>query len=427
MDEISKYDLSSMFLGAHQQNELSLFLHEDDIKAIEGIIQEEMIRYGRVHHPKASPGEVLENKEIRNIVLNSFLHKLQEEKEKAQARVEEAETRMEEEKKAREEAEERAKEAEALAEQERQFRREAEKANRGSKPFSFMPINTLGHNNTKMATHVFQGRVNLDQLTLFEVMRTGKNKKEDELTTSCTLSREFFDTGYLEFSSNPLSPYDREVYDAISSHYEAGNIYLTVAEIYRAMTGKVKGNNYKPSIQQAEAIASSIQRMGMLRVKIDCTNELRVRGMDISYGKLNAIALEYRSLEGESSHGKPFTIYEFTSEPVLFSYAKAVKQIIPIPMKFLDTPTNNSEELLVIKKYLLTRILNMAAPNNSMVQNVILLEHVYEQTAAKSKDKKNNARENVKKLLDYWKRESLFKNYSFSKKGTSFHGIVIKF
>ncbi len=333
---------------------------------------------------------------------------------------EEAEARADGERKAREEAEKE-------AEKERKARELSNKRKKSSSIVPFSPLDTLSHNNTKLANNLFQGNMELDQLTLFNVLKPSKNRNEDELTTSCSLSSDFFDTGYLEFSSNPPSPYDREVYDAIASHFEAGNTQLTVAEIYRAMTGKVKGNNFKPSPQQAGAITKSIRRMGMLRVKIDCTNELKARGADIAHAKLDSIALEYRALEGESSNGKPFVIYDFKSEPILFTYAKAVKQIIPIPMKLLDTPTNNSEELLVIKKYLLARILNMTNSHNAIVQDTILLEHIYDQLGANNNNLKRKARNKIEPFFDYWISLGLFSKYEYVSKGQTLHSIKFSF
>lgn len=316
-----------------------------------------------------------------------------------------------EERKATEKAESRAKKAE----------------NKLSNPFAVLsptPLENYAHNNTKVARYIHDGTLGteifpFEEETLFDVM------KRDNLTSACTVSNEFYDTGYLEFSSKPPTPFDKEVYDAISSHYEVGNADLTVAMIYRAMTGK--GSQQKPTPQQAGAITKSIKRMGALRVKIDCTEELKARGADIAYGKLDSIALDYRSIEGMGNNGKPFTYYQFKSEPVLFTYAKAVKQIVSIPMAYLDSPTNNSEDTMVVKKYILTRILNMKSPNNKLYQNTILLENIYVHTQAETKDQRRKARENAKKMLEFWQEQQLFSSYEFLKKGKDIYAIKIHF
>lgn len=345
------------------------------------------------------------------------LQQQQEEVDRLNKKLEKAQAKAKDEEKAR-------KQAEKETEKERKARKKAE--NKLSTA-SFSPLDILSHNNTKLANNLFDGNIQLNQLTYLDVLKSNKNRKEEELTISCTLSSELFDTGNVEFSSQPLTPYDREIYDAISSHYQAGNCQLTVAEIYRAMTGKVKGSNHKPSAQQADAITKSIQRIGKLRVKIDCTNELLARGVDISHSKLDSIALDYRTLEGESSNGKGFTIYVIQSEPVLYSYAKSVKQIIPIPMKYLDTPTNNSEDLLVLKKYLLSRIMNMTSLHNSISQNTILLEHIYQQAKADNNNLKRKVRNKMEPFFAYWSTLGLFTKFEYLSKGKELHAVKFFF
>ncbi len=312
--------------------------------------------------------------------------------------------------------------------EEKKAKEKAEKALKKTlnDPFSVLstsPISTYAHNNTKVARYIHDGTLGteifpFDQPTLFAVM------KKDKLTTACTVRNEFYDTGNLEFSSKPPSPFDKEVYDAISSHYEVGNTALTIPMIYRAMTGK--GSKQKPTVQQGEAIANSIEKMGMLRVKIDCTAELKARGADITLGKLDSIALDYRALEGISNNGKEFSYYQFKSEPILFTYAKAVQQIISIPMELLNTPKNNTEELFVVKKYLLERIYNMKSNKSKLSQHTILVQHIYDFFGAETPNAKRKARNNIEPFLDYWISKDFIKGYHYVLQGKAIHAVFIQ-
>src|SRR5690606_22544557 len=75
-----------------------------------------------------------------------------------------------------------------------------------------------------------------------------------------------------------LTPYDREVHDAIITLFvDGGNEYITPQMIYRVMTGNPKAY-LNP--KQAEAITESITKCMYSRLIIDASEEAKAYGFD---------------------------------------------------------------------------------------------------------------------------------------------------
>lgn len=251
---------------------------------------------------------------------------------------------------------------------------------------------------------------------------TGRSK---EITTSCLIE---YDTENVVFESvRPFTEYDRAVYNAVTSHYVAGNTVMTASMICRAMTGKTKDNS-NPSPQQVGAVTRSLKKMGLIRINLDLTNEFQNRKITLddehitSY-KISEMLLTYRSVE-VMTKGRKVEAFEFLSSPILYSYSKATNQVITVPIKFLDTPMDNTEKIINLKNYLIRRIEGIKCKNR-LKHDIILFENVYELSEDTNKEDNKRTRTHIIRILDYWKDENYIKNYKFIKQGKSYYSIKI--
>lgn len=249
--------------------------------------------------------------------------------------------------------------------------------------------------------------------------------KAKDITTSCLVE---YNKDLLMFeTSKPFTEYDRAVYNAIVSHYIAGNLVVTADMICRAMSGKLKGN---PSEIQVNAIKNSIEKMSMLRVSLDLTDELKKRKVSLddefitSYKVKTSLLLgSYVSITTKSKEIEAFCIKE---PPILYSYSHVINQVITIPIEVLNIPIRDTEQLIQLKNYLIRRIEGMKA-DNKLKQNSVLLESIYELLDISTKQECNRIRNNLTKILNYWVEIDYIKRYEFIKKSNIVHSIKFSF
>jgi len=152
--------------------------------------------------------------------------------------------------------------------------------------------------------------------------------------------------------SKKLEPFDRAVYDAIISLYNAGNKHFTIPTVYRVLTGQNRG---KGGEEMEKEIEKSINKLWGTMLEIDFTEEAKRRNFDVdkTIKKRHLLDLEYVFLK---SRGNTFKGYSFLAEPILFEYAKLTGQILPIEMDLLSIDVYNTKEIVIIKHYFFREI-----------------------------------------------------------------------
>ena len=209
-----------------------------------------------------------------------------------------------------------------------------------------------------------------------------------------------------------LTAYDREVHDAIVTLFvEGGNTFITVNMIYQTMTGKI---NAHCSQKQAEAISDSITKLMFSHVLIDASAEAKF-DKRIARSKYDSNAINAKRVT-ISMNGQTVEAIKILDTPILFDYAQQKNQIGRYDVKLLDTPTNKTEETIILEGYLRRRIL--AIKGSSKLSPTILYETIYNQLDLSNiksdsalRNKKQKIRDNVKSALNYFKKEGFIKGY----------------
>lgn len=262
-------------------------------------------------------------------------------------------------------------------------------------------------------------------------------KKKGDITTLCVLS---YEGDNLKLSSRrPITEYDRQVADAVTSLYVYGDEshVITAATVYRAMVHATETET--PSPQQIGAVTRSLDKMRFVRVQIDCSAELTKRklslnGEQITSGKIDTYLLALEKLEVVAG-GQKVAAYKVIKTPILYEYSRLTGQVLTEPAALLDIRDKtggkvaNTERRIAIKGYLMRRISVMKGKLGSQQSNHILYDTVFAEIGdGKELTRRDQQliREYIGLVLDSWKREKFITDYSELTQGRKKTGVQIK-
>lgn len=256
-----------------------------------------------------------------------------------------------------------------------------------------------------------------------------------EITTRCILS---YEGENVKLSSRqPVTEYDRQVNDAVTSLYVYGDNshIVTGATVYRAMVHAT--GTETPSPQQIGAVTRSLDKMRFVRVQIDCSDELTKRnislnGEQITRGKIDTYLLALEKLEVMAG-GQKVTAYKVMKPPILYDYARLTKQVLTVPAALLDIRDEtggrvaNTERRIAIKGYLMRRIERMKGKTGARQSRHILYTDVYSSVCDTDPKEKEQRliREYIALVLDSWTRDKYIAGYGDIARGRRKTGIEI--
>ena len=252
------------------------------------------------------------------------------------------------------------------------------------------------------------------------VERRGSKK---EINTLLSMSFDELEKHGVIIDTKKLTPFDREVHDAITTLFvEGGNDVMSVEMIYRTMIGKPKA---RLAPKQAEAITQSITKMMHTLITIDSSQEAAAYGYDSLKYKGNLL---YAEMAIASINNNVIEALHVIKEPVLYTYASRTNKIGRVSMRVLDTPINKNEETIILQGYLYRRILAMQhGQNKSIVYDTVYKQLEIEAPSQSAlRKKKADIRNKVKTLLDYWKQEKFIAGYVENKRGKEMYSVTIR-
>jgi len=283
------------------------------------------------------------------------------------------------------------------------------------------PVNFLTPTD-KVSGLAFSNELTGGQIQQLAMERRGSKK---QITTLASIDFEKLNGSVQIKSRKKLTAYDREVHDAIITLFvDGGNEYITPQMIYQVMTGNPDAY-LNP--KQAEAISDSITKCMYSRLIIDASEEAKAYGFDNFKYDGNLISGERVTA---TLNGNVLECLRILRPPVLYEYANKKNQIGRFDIKLLNSPINKTEEIITLQGYLYRRILSMKGSSN--LSKTIVYETVYNQievTAASDgalRKKKSKVRDQIKKILDYWKQENFILGYAENKRGTTIYSVTIR-
>lgn len=314
---------------------------------------------------------------------------------------------------------------------------------------SIAPIKHVIPNN-KITNALSAGHIGFSEnLEDFFPVRVSKESAKTPVISNIMVA---YDGDKVQLSSRrPFTEYDRNVYNAVVSLYVHGDPQhvMTPAMIYRAMTGLPEASN--PSPQQIGAVTKSIDKMRFIRVRIDCTEELKHRraqlnGVPIVNGMVDTYLLNADGAQ-VTAGGHTIEAYRINRPPVLYEYSRATKQVLTVPSDLLaikeaddkgvyNSLISNNESRIQIKGYLLRRIEGMKGKNGLDNDVISLLSYdrgekhhpgLYE-IAGKPEPSTKEAthiRNYVSSVLNFWKAERYIKGFDYVRTGKAITGVRI--
>lgn len=300
------------------------------------------------------------------------------------------------------------------------------------------------------------------------VTEVSKRGAKNKVTATCVLSYEGDDVKIS--GRQPFTEYDRNVYNAVVSLYVAGNRVITSDMVWRTMTGKTEQEQPSPALKAA--VTKSIDKMRFMRAQIDCSDEFKMRRIELDGKLVNGAGFDdnllHLSVTWVRAGKNTIRAYEFPQEsrfaPILYQYSSAVTQVINVPIALLDVkkldkhgkPTTHSlsytEQRVIIKGYLLRRIEGMKGRNALKSRNIAFMDYMKDgqtheglytiagcpeltqpmpdgMTDAEKTKRKNDARyirEDAAAILGYWTASGYIKGFSEYRNGRAVAGFEIK-
>lgn len=255
-------------------------------------------------------------------------------------------------------------------------------------------------------------------------VEVGGRKSKKEILSMVSL--DFSDKAIQISGKKELTPYDRDVHDALVTLYVDGdNKYITPQMIYKTMTGN---QETKLTPKQLEAINNSLNKLMYSKLVIEASNaECEAYGFD-------KWTYEGTVIQGEKAtarvNGVIVEVYHLLREPALYTYASLKNQISRLDIKLLNSPVNKNEENITLQSYLLRRINGI---KSAKISTTILYSTIYEQLDIQAssdgalRKKKLKVRNTVKKILDYLKAQDFIKNYTENTNGQEVKSITISY
>lgn len=286
----------------------------------------------------------------------------------------------------------------------------------------------------KIAKVLFDRRFNkVFYKTELVKVRTGGNKS-NSVEVSVSVDYQNLKKQGLEIpESMRLTPYDREIHNAVVSLYEAGNEYASPNMIQKILSGnkEYEGGNQKSLTQiSRQRIMSSLHKMKETIIEIDASEEGRAyKKAEYKYsGKLLPIDFVQEVILNNNTVKDCIQILR---TPPLLEYSKLRRQLTSVNIELLAVLSNRETHVL-IRDYLLGEIQWMKY--SSKRKNVILYETLEEYLGTQLQGdvdsinhKRKRLRENVIKCLEYWITQKYIKGYTEDKDRNTITKVLILF
>lgn len=163
--------------------------------------------------------------------------------------------------------------------------------------------------------------------------------------------------------SQSLTPFDRAVFDAVCSQIENERLYFTSRQVCETLWGKGARRD------AVDEVSASISRMLKTRVRFDATDHVRAKHPDVESFFYDAPVLDLEGVTIRQS-GQTTAGWHVVAVPRLYSYCKAVGQVVTVRQELLDTPVRRSKELICLTRYLARRVEMLKRPNSKMAAKV---------------------------------------------------------
>ena len=245
--------------------------------------------------------------------------------------------------------------------------------------------------------------------------KRGKRIIDEVLTTYKISNADGFD------NSDPLTEFDRAVLSVCAAYFEDGFKHITVAMIFRGLTGK-KGSDAQPSVDQYDAILYSITKLMKTLISINDseTNEL----LGYEQGKsITCSAILPAQFTETTVNGQKTATIKFDRISPLIDIGKKRKQLLTFDSSLLDVPNQNNTPLVIsLKNYVVVRICEIKLHK---MTPTLTFDDIFKKCriADDPKKTKENARNTLQKFFQHLQDVGFISSFYFVKEHNKFKKI----
>ena len=216
--------------------------------------------------------------------------------------------------------------------------------------------------------------------------------------------------------------------------------------VIRVMSGNM---DQDITAQKIARLKESVEKLRLILITIDCTNELRARKLieKNETAKYRSYFLPVSSVEIQSGNQTVVEGYRLLELPALYAYAERIKQMISVPIELLASTGGflpDTDENVILKRYLLKRIARMKKEKATVYSRRIRYEWYDRKTqrekgmfaelgyreedfASRSSwlNKRAKVHKAVKQILDAFRQAGYIAGYSETREGNAITGVEI--
>ena len=238
------------------------------------------------------------------------------------------------------------------------------------------------------------------------------------------------------FTDKPLTPFDREVLFACIAIQDSSEEYTTLTTIFRTMTGI--GSKRKISAKLKENIIQSLNKLMTTQFSGNYTDLVKAAGYTTN--EKEGITAKYRgvllpleqlTITNDKKDRQETYLHFMQTSPLLRIAKLQNGQILTYPVKLLNIPTiSNTQRNIVLKGYLLRRVLETQGKSGKKLGKTILIETIYKELGFKSppnRSTKHDIIKTIQAILNYWREKKIIQTYDIKKdQRGSYEKIIFK-
>ena len=223
-------------------------------------------------------------------------------------------------------------------------------------------------------------------------------------------------------SDDPLNEFDYAVFSVCISYFDAGCKCITLAILYRALTGKGNTARLRPELR--DDILNSLKKLIGTIIEIDASDvNAAFKYADCDHSK-HISAILPAHFDDKIINGNDASVVYFDRESPLMEIARIRKQLLKYEVALLDAPgIRNTFMNIMLKSYVMRRVVEIKY--HTKLRPILTFADIFKKCRIENahREIKSRAREVVIKFFEHLQAEGFIKSFELTKEATAFYSI----
>lgn len=223
-------------------------------------------------------------------------------------------------------------------------------------------------------------------------------------------------------NTDPLNEFDYAIYSVCVSYFEKGYTCITVAIIYRALTGK--GNTARVSPDLREVILNSLRKLIGTVIEVDESDVNEAFKYAVADKSKKCSSILPAHFVDKTVNGQDASVVFFDRKSPLMEIAYQRKQLLTYDISLLDAPDiRNTIMNTMLKNYVMRRISEIKL--HKQLKPILTFDTIFKKCriGEANRDTKMNARNTVVKFFEHLQAKGFIKSFEQTKHENTFHSI----